>query len=118
MDEQRTQYTGKVTKLDLNRFISTEVFDEEDKGLLQQLRKLMPSEVSRYLDRNSPFSGIWENIIQQHDDELPEETRHLINEYLHPKVKKLFSELSSSHFVFSLPEKKPFTTANLVKAIS
>jgi len=116
VDEQKTRYTGKVTKLDLNRFINTEVFDEDDKGLLQQLRKLMPSEVSRYLDRNSPFSGIWENIIQQHNDELPEETRHLINEYLHPKVKKLFSELSSSHFVFCLPEKKPFTTANLTKA--
>lgn len=115
-DEEKTRYTGKVAKLDLSRFINTEVFDEDDKGLLQQLRKLMPSEVSRYLDRNSPFSGIWENIIQQHDDELPEETRHLINEYLHPKVKKLFTELSSSHFVFCLPEKKPFTTANLLKA--
>ncbi len=116
VDEEKTKYTGKVSKLDLSRFVNTEVFDEEDKGLLQQLRKLMPSEVSRYLDRNSPFSGIWENIIQQHNDELPEETRHLINEYLHPKVKKLFSELSNGPFVFCLPEKKSFTTANLVKA--
>ncbi len=114
-DEERKNYISKVTKLDLSRFINTEVFDEDDKTTLQQLRKLMPSEVSRYLDRNSPFSGIWENIIQQHNDELPEETRHLMNEYLHPKVKKLFSELSESNFVFSLPERKPFTTANLQK---
>ncbi|MEQ1625323.1 MAG: SNF2-related protein, partial [Sediminibacterium sp.] len=56
------------------------------------------------------------NIIQQHSDELPEETRHLINEYLHPKFKKLFEELSQSKFVFYLPAKKPFTTANLVSA--
>ncbi|MFN3664831.1 MAG: SNF2-related protein [Sediminibacterium sp.] len=114
-DEEGKAYISKVTKLDLSRFINTEVFDEDDKTTLQQLRKLMPSEVSRYLDRNSPFSGIWENIIQQHNDELPEETRHLMNEYLHPKVKKLFSELSESNFVFSLPERKPFTTANLQK---
>ena len=112
-DENRTTYISKVAKIDLSRFVNTEVFDEDDKGTLQQLRKLMPSEVSRYLDRNSPFSGIWENIIQQHNDELPEETRHLMNEYLHPKIKKLFSDLSESKFVFSLPERKPFTTANL-----
>ncbi len=112
-DENRTAYVSKVSKIDLSRFVNTEVFDEDDKGTLQQLRKLMPSEVSRYLDRNSPFSGIWENIIQQHNDELPEETRHLMNEYLHPKIKKIFTDLSESRFVFSLPERKPFTTANL-----
>lgn len=112
-DENRTTYISKVAKIDLSRFVNTEVFDEDDKGTLQQLRKLMPSEVSRYLDRNSPFSGIWENIIQQHDDELPEETRHLMNEYLHPKIKKIFSDLAESKFVFSLPERKSFTTANL-----
>ncbi len=112
-DEELSKYISKTVKLDLGKFINTEVFSEEDKMLLQQLRKLMPAEVSRYLNRNSPFSGIWENIIQQHTDELPEETRHLINEYLHPKFKKLFTELAAGHFNFYLPQKKTFTTANL-----
>lgn len=115
-DDAATRYVSKVSKLDLTKFVNTEVFPEDDKMLLQQLRKLMPSEVSRYLNRNSPFSGIWENIIQQHDDELPEETRHLINEYLHPKFKKLFAELTTSPFVFYLPSNKSFTTANLDQA--
>lgn len=112
-DETNTKYVTKAVKLDLTKFINTEVFSEDDKMILQQLRKLMPSEVSRYLNRNSPFSGIWENIIQQHNDELPEETRSLINEYLHPKFKKLFTELAGSPFVFYLTSHKPFTTANL-----
>lgn len=115
-DEELTKYISKTVKLDLAKFINTEVFSEEDKMLLQQLRKLMPGEVSRYLNRNSPFSGIWENIIQQHDDELPEETRHLINEFLHPKFKKIFTELAESHFVFYLPARKTFTTSNLLQA--
>ena len=115
-DEELTKYITKTVKQDLAKFINTEVFSEEDKMLLQQLRKLMPGEVGRYLNRNSPFSGIWENIIQQHNDELPEETRHLINEYLHPKFKKLFTELSTSHFVFYLQPRKTFTTANLLAA--
>lgn len=115
-DEDFAKYTGKVEKIDLNKFINTEVFSEEDKIMVQQIRKLVPAEVNRYLNRNSPFSGIWENIIQQHSDELPEETRHLINEYLHPKFKKLFSELGDSNFAFYLPSKKPFITANLEQA--
>lgn len=115
-DESQTKYTGKAVKLDLAKFVNTEVLSEDDKMLLQQLRKLLPAEVSRYLNRNSPFSGIWENIIQQHDDELPEETRHLINEYLHPKIKKIFGEISSSPFVFFLPPRKGFTTANMQQA--
>jgi len=115
-DESFLKYTGKAEKIDLNKFVNTEVFSEEDKMLVQMLRKFLPNEVNRYLNRNSPFSGIWENIIQQHNDELPEETKHLINEYLHPKYKKLFSELNESAFAFFLPEKKAFTTANLQQA--
>lgn len=115
-DDAQTKYVSKTVKLDLGKFINTEVLSEDDKVLLQQLRKLMPGEVGRYLNRNSPFSGIWENIIQQHTDELPEETRHLINEYLQPKIKKLFTELAPSAFVFYLPSQKTFTTANLHKA--
>ena len=116
MNDEATGFVGKIEKLDLSKFVNTEVLDENDKMLVQQLRKLLPGEVSRYLNRNSPFSGIWENIIQQHDDELPEETRHLIVEYLQPKYKKLFNDLSESNFVFFLPPHKTFQTANLQEA--
>ncbi|HSU49829.1 MAG TPA: SNF2-related protein, partial [Segetibacter sp.] len=113
-NEERNVYTGKTEKLDLNKFINTEVFSEDDKLLVQQLRKIQPAEITRYLNRNSPFSGIWENIVQQHNDELPEETKRLIVEFLQPRFKKLFTD-SSPHFTFLLPPGKSFTTANLTK---
>ena len=50
------------------------------------------TEITKYLNRNSPFSGIWENIIHNDGEDLPEETKSLITEYLHPKLKKLFEE--------------------------
>jgi non-specific serine/threonine protein kinase len=116
-DENNKQFNGKAEKLDLTKFVNTEDLSEDDKMLIQHARKLLPAEVTRYLNRNSPFSGIWENIIQQHNDELPEETRHLIVEYLLPKYKKLFSELSESDFVYTLPHRKPFVTTNLEPAV-
>lgn len=114
-DEDNKKYTGKAEKLDLGKFVNTEVFSEEDKQLLQQVRKLQNTEINKYLDRNSPFSGIWENIIHTEGDELPEETKALIAEYLHPKLKKLFEEQRANHFIFTLKEKKAFKTENLTE---
>ena len=112
-DSTGKKFIGKTEKLDLSKYVNTEVVSEEDKMLLQQVRKLQPSEVNKYLNRNSPFSGIWENIIQTDGDELPEETKSLIAEYLQPKLKKIFEEQSQNPFVFYLPEKKIFKTDNL-----
>ncbi|MBC7936822.1 MAG: SNF2 helicase associated domain-containing protein [Rhizobacter sp.] len=115
-DDQSLNYISKTEKLDLARFVNTEVFNEPDKQLFQQLRKLQDSEINKYLNRNSPFSGIWENIIHTDGEDLPEETKALITEYMHPKLKKIFEENASGPFVFTLPFGKPFKTANLVPA--
>jgi non-specific serine/threonine protein kinase len=106
---------GKPEKLDLTKYVNTEFLSEDDKILLQQVRKLQPSEVNKYLNRNSPFSGIWENIIHTEGDDLPEETKSLITEYYQPKLKKLFEEQANNPFVYYLPEHKNFKTENLVE---
>jgi superfamily II DNA or RNA helicase len=112
-NEEQSNYNGKVEKMDLTKFINTDSFNEPDKQLIPSLRKMQPSEINKYLNRNSPFSGIWENIIHQEDDDLPEETKKLMVEYLHPKLKKLFAEVNANPFVFYLNGHKPFKTANL-----
>jgi non-specific serine/threonine protein kinase len=114
-DEDNKKFTGKVEKIDLGKFVNTELFSENDQQLLQQVRKLQPGEINKYLDRNSPFSGIWENIIHTDGDDLPEETKSLIAEYLQPKLKKIFEEQVSNNFIFYLPTKKAFKTENLVE---
>jgi non-specific serine/threonine protein kinase len=81
--------------------------------LIPSLRKIQEQEITKYLNRNSPFSGIWENIIHHEEDDLPEETKALMVEYLHPKFKKLFTDLNDNPFVFFLNGHKPFKSANL-----
>ncbi len=114
-DEEAKKYIGKTEKLDLTKFVNTDLFNDNDKQLFQQARKLQDSEVNKYLNRNSPFSGIWENIIHTEGDELPEETKALITEYLHPKLKKIFEEQVTNPYTFTLPFTKTFRTANLVQ---
>ncbi|HEY1199809.1 MAG TPA: helicase SNF2, partial [Niastella sp.] len=113
INEEGTQYTGKVEKLDLSKFVNIEVYSEADKQMIPQLRKMQDVEVTKYLNRNSPFSGIWENIIHHEEDDLPEETKALMVEYLHPKLKKLFTDVAANPFVFYLNGKKVFKTENL-----
>jgi non-specific serine/threonine protein kinase len=112
-DENADVFPGKVEKLDLSKYVEAENFNEEDKQQLNSVRKLQEQEISKYISRNSPFSGIWENIIHQDEDDLPEDTRALVREYLFPKLKKLFSGMTERGMVFQLAKGKTFRTANL-----
>jgi non-specific serine/threonine protein kinase len=112
-NEERQAFLGKIEKLDLSKFINVDVLSEDDKQLVPALRKMQETEITKYLNRNSPFSGIWENIVHHETDELPEETKSLMVEYLHPKLKKLFGEISGNPFTFYLNSHKAFRTENL-----
>lgn len=112
-NEQNDALVGRVEKLDITRFVNTDSFSAADAELLQLLRKLQDSEINKYVNRNSPFSGIWENIIHEEADDLPEETRDLITEYLHPKLRRIFQEFQHSALVYYLPAGRSFTTAHL-----
>jgi superfamily II DNA or RNA helicase len=112
-NDEADAFVGKVAKIDLGKFINIESFQESDRNLIPSLRKLQDTEITKYLNRNSPFSGIWENIIHHEDDALPEETKSLIVEYIHPKLRKFLQEISENPFVFKLEEKKLFKTDNL-----
>ena len=112
-NDSHEAFSGTVEKLDISRYVNTDNLHEGDKELLTLLRKLQESEINKYISRNSPFSGIWENIIHQEEDDLPDETKELMAEYLLPKLKKIFTEFASSPFIFLLPYKKAFKTNNL-----
>ena len=116
VNEEGTSYVGKVEKVDIAKLVIPTTAKEEDKLLLQLVRKLQPAEMSKFLNKNSPFQGIWDTILHNDEASLPDETRDLIQEYLHPKIEKLWKDLSEHPFSFFIPHNKPFTTANLQKA--
>lgn len=112
-NESNDGFAGKVEKPDISRYIDTDKLSEEDKQLLTLLRKLQDTEINKYVSRNSPFSGIWENIIHQEQDDLPAETKELIAEYLFPRIKKLCVGNEKNPLLFLLPDNKSFKTNNL-----
>jgi non-specific serine/threonine protein kinase len=112
VDEESSAYISNVERLDIAKFIETDDLIEKDKQLLQLLRKLQSAEISRFVNRNSPFSGIWENIIHHEEEDLPDDTKHLMVEYMLPRLQKIFTEASNP--VLLLPKGKEFKTKNLI----
>lgn len=112
-NETNKGFSSKVEKPDISRYVETDKLPEEDKQLLTLLRKLQEGEINKYISRNSPFSGIWENIIHHDEDDLPGETKELMAEYLFPRLKKLAAEQQENSLFFLLPENKTFKTSNL-----
>src|SRR5690606_9954157 len=106
-------FAGKVEKPDISRFVDTDKLPQEDRHLLSVVRKLQDADINKYISKNSPFSGIWENIIHQEEDDLPAETKELMTEYLFPRLRKLCTEQAETALFFILPENKPFKTSNL-----
>ena len=106
-------YVGNVKKLDLGKYIDLELYSEETATLITQVRKLQDTEINKYIERNSPFAGIWENIVQTDGTEMPEETKTLIIEYVLPKLKKIFTEEETP--IYTLASGKSFKTENLEK---
>ncbi|HUX84979.1 MAG TPA: SNF2-related protein [Chitinophagaceae bacterium] len=111
MNEEGTGFVSQASRLDLSKFIDYYAYRQTDRELIPAVRKLMESELNKYLSKNSPFSGIWDNIREDQDSGLPAETKLLMLEYLHPKLVKL---LSGQGFpVFILPAHRPMRTSDL-----
>ncbi|MBA2330134.1 MAG: SNF2 helicase associated domain-containing protein [Flavisolibacter sp.] len=106
---------GNAQKIELAKYINLDANTEQERLLITAARKLQDSEINKYINRNSPFSGFWENIVHHDGDELPEETKSLISEYIYPKLKKLQADFTDVP-IYVLPAQKPFKTANLEKA--
>lgn len=112
-NDKKSAFVDKVEKLDLSKFIDATNYSDEDKLLLQNTRKFTAPEVSKYITRNSPFGDVWQNIIQQQQDSLPKESKQLMMEYFHPKIKKLIEDNLNNQLLFWLPPGKVFSSQNI-----
>ncbi len=113
VNDEQNGFVSLVNKLDLTKYIDFYQYKETDRELISPVRKIQSAEVSKYLSKNSPFAGIWENITHDNSEELPTETKELMLEYLHPKLDKLFPVLAEHGLLFLLPNRQLFKTRNL-----
>jgi SNF2 family DNA or RNA helicase len=104
-----------ITILDLTKYVDVEKYEPEDVNILQQVRKLQSAEITKFLTRNSPFAKMWDNIIQDEDEPLTEESKELVVEYIYPKLKQLFELLANNNFIYFLPKGKALKPNNIIE---
>lgn len=108
-----TNFIDQIQRLDFGKPINQNKIARQDWAIANTLRKLSVSEINRYLDRNSEFSGIWDNIVQQKGQTLAEGTRKLIIDYLYQKLKHLFNLSVDTYLTYYLPRGKALSSANI-----
>jgi non-specific serine/threonine protein kinase len=114
VNDEQDAFVSMVSKLDMTKYIDFYQYKEQDRDLITPVRKVQGSEVSKFLSKNSPFAGIWENITHDNNESaLPTETKELMLEYLHPKLAKLFPQIAAHGLLFLLPNRQQFKTKNL-----
>jgi SNF2 family DNA or RNA helicase len=85
---------GNLEIVDINRNIEGKGFNGSQIEVLQMVRKLLNTEVSRYVQRNSPFAGFWDSLKNDDNTELPDiDTQNIISEYYIPRMYRIFNEI-------------------------
>jgi non-specific serine/threonine protein kinase len=100
VNEEQDTFISLIRKIELGRYIDYFAFSHPDRELISQLKKLQPSELNKYLNRNSPFAELWENIYLEDGENLPEDTRRLILEYMFARIKRLWPVLMKKKLIF------------------
>lgn len=113
VNEQKDAFISYIKKVELNRYVDYYAFPYGDRDLITQMRKLQPSELNKYLSRNSPFASLWDHIYLEDGEKLPEDTRNLILEYMHSRLKRLILLISKRKLNFWLPASKSLKSGAL-----
>ncbi|MGH2642472.1 MAG: SWIM zinc finger family protein, partial [Chitinophagaceae bacterium] len=113
VNDEQNAFISPVRKIEINRYIDYFAFSHPDRDLISQLKKLHPSELNKYLNRNSPFAELWENLYLEDGENLPEDTRKLILEYLFARIKRLWPILAKRKLTFWLRASATLRTAEL-----
>ncbi len=111
--EHQSAFSGQIQKLDTGKYINPEKYPLEDRELINMVRKIQRAEFSKHIARNSPFGDIWENIITQDADQPDQESLKLIFDYLHPKLLRMFNQLSPATPLYFLPNGLSYRTSSL-----
>lgn len=94
------QFIGAVTLPDMQQFIASQRYPQQDRELNAALRKLSSEEVLRYLKKVMPFGELWDSPAEVLHDKIAPELRQAVWEFLLPRYHRLLSQWSNHPLCF------------------
>ena len=114
-DDSGRQLTGSIEKLELAQYINPLRYREDEREMLPVLRKFLPEELLKYIQKNMPFGDfLHDNAINS----MPTaDVREQLWEYLLPKYQKLLSRYSAYPLLYMRQPGKPLSS-NALEQVS
>ena len=115
IDEAQQNFVDTIEKLELQKYINTEVFEPQEQEWISVARKAMPEEIVKYLKKSLPFGdfiGDYHSVLKDH---LDQELFIPLWEYLLPKYRSLFTKSELSPRTFIRWQGKTFTSKGIEK---
>ncbi|MBL7712146.1 MAG: DEAD/DEAH box helicase [Chitinophagaceae bacterium] len=113
VNEEASAFTGPIEKLDLQKYINTEVLKPLEQEWVAVARKIHPEELVKYLKKSLPFGdflGDYQSVLRE---QLDPELFQPLWEYLLPKYRVLFQKSETSELCFIHESSKPFSSKGL-----
>src|SRR6185437_3093762 len=112
-DEEEKKFINGVDKLELQQYINTNKYREEERELIPIIRKFTPEEILKYLRKNLPFGDFLDDYAQALKDKPADDIKEQVWEYLLPKYQKLFERFRSHPLCFLHDQKKSLSSTSL-----
>lgn len=112
-DEEQQKFVGKIERVELQKYLNTELFEPYEQEWIAIARKVLPEEIVKYLKKSLPFGdfiGDYQSVLKDH---LDQELFHPLWEYLLPKYKSLFSKSEKAARCFIHWQGKAFSSKGL-----
>jgi superfamily II DNA or RNA helicase len=107
-------HTAPVSVVDINKNINEKEYTAEQLDIIQNLRKLHPVEVNRYIQRNSPFAGFWDSLVSDNNQAVvDDDTKALIVEYYLPRLHRILGNEILDGYLYYQPKSKPLSSKYL-----
>lgn len=114
-NEANDALKGKVEELDVNQYISSVGLNEEEKNLINALRKINTEELIKSLKRDSPFGDFWDSLPKELKEGPSQELQHQIWEFYWPKYTNFVKQFHEFPFIYFLEEGKNLVARNIQK---
>ncbi|HXS35455.1 MAG TPA: SNF2-related protein [Flavipsychrobacter sp.] len=112
-DEEEKKFINGIDKLELQQYVNTNKYREEERELIPIIRKFTPEEILKYLRKNLPFGDFLDDYAQALKDKPADDIKEQVWEYLLPKYQKLFERFRSHPLCFLHDQKKSLSSTSL-----
>ncbi|MBL7717373.1 MAG: SNF2 helicase associated domain-containing protein [Flavipsychrobacter sp.] len=112
-DEDGKKFLNGIERLELNQYINTQIYKEQQRDLVPVVRKFAPEEILKFLKKNLPFGDLLDDYKEVLKETPSEDVKEQLWEYLLPKYKKILERFRHHELSFVHSTARPLSSTTI-----